>query len=220
MQLQNHSSNLFHKNKSLLSATSNLSRSPMTYNTTASLDKLTCTDYVDFGKCRDRFGRFSWSKNDSNYLEVKFKVFRKDDKKEFRLVQNLTIGEADFNQFMRLRNQLVNAAENFAREENLTPVLIPIMIRDMDEQLKLAHKVVDAVDRTNRKICMTLLRYSVDKPESSYAQVRLIARKREDETFQQVVYVNYKLEEFIYLLDVLNSVYDKVITNQPICNVL
>ena len=192
----------------------------MAYNTTASLHKLTCTDYVDFGKCQDRFGRFSWSKNDSNYLDVKLKVFRKDDKKEFRLVQNLTMGEADFNQFMRLRNQLVNAAENFAREENLTPVLIPTMSRDMDEQLKLTHKVVDVVDRTNRKICVTLLRYNVDNPESSYAQVRLFARKKEDEKFLQVVYVNYKLEEFIYLLDVMNSVYDEVITNQPICNVL
>ena len=192
----------------------------MAYNTTASLDKLTCTDYVDFGKCQDRFGRFSWSKNDSNYLDVKLKVFRKDDKKEFRLAQNLTMGEADFNQFMRLRNQLVHGAESFAREEILTPVLIPTMSRDMDEQLKLAHKVVDVVDRTNRKICVTLLRYNLDKPESSYAQVRLFARKKEDENFQQVVYVNYKLEEFIYLLDVMNSVYDKVITNQPICNVL
>ena len=192
----------------------------MAYNTTASLDKLTCTDYVDFGKCQDRFGQFSWSKNDSNYLDVKLKVFRKDDKKEFRLVQNLTKREADFNQFMRLRNQLVNAAENFAREEYLTPLLIPTMSRDIDEQLKLAHKVVDVVDRTNRKICVTLLRYKVDKPESSYAQVRLFARKKEDEKFQQVVYVNYKLEEFVYLLDVMNSVYDKVITNQPICNVL
>ena len=90
----------------------------MAYNTTASLDKLTCTDYVDFGKCQDRFGRFSWSKNDSNCLHVKLKVFKKDDNKEFRLVQNLSMGEADFNQFMRLRNQLVNAAEDFAREEN------------------------------------------------------------------------------------------------------
>ena len=192
----------------------------MAYNTTASLDKLTCTDYVDFGKCQDRLGQFFWSKNDSNYLDVKIKVFRKDDKKEFRLVQNITMGEADFNQFMQLRNQLVNAAENFAREENFTPVLIPTMCRDMDEQLKLAHKLVDVVDRTNRKICVTLLRYNVDKPESFYAQVRIFARKEEDEKFQQVVYVNYKLEEFIYLLDVMNSVCDKVITNQPICNVL
>ena len=107
---------------------------------------------------------FFWSKNDSNYLVVKFKVFRKDDKKEFRLVQNLTMGEADFNQFMQLWNQLVNAAENFAREENLTPVLIPTMSSVMDEQLKLAHKVVDVVDRTNRKVCVTLLRYNVDNP--------------------------------------------------------
>ena len=71
---------------------------------------------------------------------IKLKVFRKNDKKEFRLTQNLTMGEADFNQFMRLRNQLVNAAKNFAREENFTPVLIPTMSKDMDEQLKLAHK--------------------------------------------------------------------------------
>ena len=95
-----------------------------------------------------------WSKNDSNYLDLKFKVFRKDDKKEFRLVQNLTMGEAYLNQFMRLRNQLVNAAENFAREEHLTPVLIPTMSKDMDEQLKLPHKVVDVVDRAKRKICV------------------------------------------------------------------
>ena len=192
----------------------------MAYNTTASLDKLTCTDYVDFGKCQDRFGRFSWSKNDSNYLDVKIKVFRKDDKKEFRLVQNLTVGEAEFNQFMRLRSQLVDAAENFAQEENLTPVLIPRMSKDLDEQLKLAHKLVDVVDRANRKICVTLLRYTVDKPESSYAEVWLFGRKKDDEKFQQSVYVKYKLEEFIYLLDVMNSVYDKVITNQSICKVL
>ena len=76
------------------------------------------------------------------------------------------MGEADFNQFMRLWNQLVNAAENFAREENLIPVLIPTVSKNMDEQLKLSHKVVDVVDLANKKICVTLLRYNVDKPES------------------------------------------------------
>ena len=39
-------------------------------------------------------------------------------------------------------------------------------------------------------------------------------------TFQQIVYVNFKLEEFIYSLDVMNFVYDKVTTNQPICDFL
>ena len=153
-------------------------------------------------------------------MEVKLNLFKKGDKKEFRPVQNLTMGEADFKQFMRLRNQLVNAAENFAREENLTPVLLPTMSRDMDEQFKLALNVVDVVDGANRKICVTLLRYNVDKPESSYAQGQLFARKKEDDKFQLVVYVNYKLEEFIFLFDVMNSLYDKVITNQRICKVL
>ena len=58
-------------------------------------------------------------------LDVKLKVFKIDDIKEFPLVQNLTMEEADFNQFNRLTNQLVNATESFARDESLTPVLIP-----------------------------------------------------------------------------------------------
>ena len=65
-----------------------------------------------------------------------------------------------------------------------------------------------------------MLRYKVDKPETSYAQVRLFGRKKEEEKFQRIVYVNYKLDEFVYLLDVMNSVYYKVIANQPTCNVL
>ena len=66
----------------------------------------------------------------------------------------------------------------------------------MDEHFKLAHKVVDVVYRANRKICVTLLRYSVDKPEISYAQVRIFAMKKVEEKFQQIVFVNYNFEEF------------------------
>ena len=159
-----------------------------------------------------------WFKNDFDSLDVKIDVLKTDDNKEFQLVLNLTMGEADFNQFMWLRIQLVNAAEQFDREETLTPVLIPTMSKGMDEQFKLAHNVVEKVDRAKRKICVTQLRYNVNKSESSYAQVRIFSRKKEDENFQQVVYVRYKLEEFIYLLEVMNSVYDKVITNQHFCN--
>ena len=77
------------------------------------------------------------------------------------------MGEAAFSQVSRLKNQLVNAAENFGRQESLTPVLKTTLSEEMDEQLKLAHKVVVAVDRANRKTCVTLLRYNVDKPENS-----------------------------------------------------
>ena len=51
----------------------------------------------------------------------------------------------------------------------------------------------------------------MDNPDTSYAQVRLFGRKKEEEKFQQSVYVNYTLDEFVNPLDVMNSVYDKVI---------
>ena len=86
--------------------------------------------------------------------------------------------------------------------------------------MNLVHKVIDVADRSNRRICVTLLRYKVDNPETSYAQVCLFRRKREGEKIQPKVYVNQELDEFFYLLDVMNSVYDKVIANQPICYVL
>ena len=121
---------------------------------------------------------------------------------------------------MRLRNQLVIAAKNFAREENLSRVLIPTISKVMDEQLKLTQKLVDVVDRASRKICVTLLRHNGDESESSFNQIQLFARKAEDEKFKQIVYLNYKLEELIYLLDVMNSVHAKVITIEPIHSVL
>ena len=211
----------FSKIISLLSATSVLSRSPLTYNTAAFLDKLACTDYVDFGKSQDRFGRFSWTKNDSNYLDIKLKVFKREDKnEEFRLRQNLSMGEADFNQFIRQRNQLVVAANNFLKEQNSSPVLQSTLSKDMEEQLKPIHKVIDVVDFPKRRTRVTLLRYKVDNQDTSYAQVRLFGRKAEEEKFQKIVFVNYKPDEFVYLLYVNNSVYQKVIANRPICNVL
>ena len=130
------------------------------------------------------------------------------------------MGEADFNQFIRQTSQLLVAAENFLREQNLSPVLQSTLSKDMEVQLKLVHKVVDVVDCPNRRISVTLLRYKVDNPETSYAQVCLFGRATEEDKLQKNVYVNYKLDEFVYLFDVMNSVYDKVFANQPICKVL
>ena len=82
--------------------------------------------------CQDRFGRFFWSKIDCIHVDVKLKVFKKTEHKDFRLVQSATTGEAGFKQFMRLRTQLVIAAKNFGREADLSPVLIPTISKDME----------------------------------------------------------------------------------------
>ena len=60
----------------------------------------------------------------------------------------------------------------------------------------------------------------MEKPETSYVQVRLFGRRKDEEKFNQIVLVDYKLEEFFYLLDVINSVHDKVIANEPLFKVL
>ena len=56
------------------------------------MEKLTCNNYVDFGKRRDKFVQFIVFENCSNYMDVNFKVFQKDHNKDFWLVQNLTMG--------------------------------------------------------------------------------------------------------------------------------
>ena len=101
------------------------------------------------------------------------------------------MGEADFIQFIRLRNHLVCAVKDFSKEENLPPVHVKLLAKDMEEQLKLTHKVVGDVDRPHRKICVTMPRYNVEKLETSYVQVRLFGRRKDEENFNQIVYVNY-----------------------------
>ena len=108
---------------------------------------------------------------------------------EYRLRRNLSMGEADFNQFIRQRNQLIVAANHFLTEQNLSPVLQFTLSEDMEEQLQLVHKVIDFVDRPNRRICATLLRYKEDNPETSYAQVRVFGRKKKEGKSQQIVYI-------------------------------
>ena len=126
---------------------------------------------------------------------MKLKLFKKVEKKHFRLAQNLARGEADFIQFIRLRSQLVVAVRDFSKEENMSSDQVKLLAKDMEEQLKLAHRVVEVVDRPHRKTCATMLRYNVEKPETSCVQVRLFGRRKDEEKFNQIVYVNYKLDE-------------------------
>ena len=130
------------------------------------------------------------------------------------------MGETDFNRFMRLNNQLVIAPEHFGRGENLSTVLISTLSEDMDEQSKLTHKVTDEVDQANRKVFVTLMPFNVEKTREFLCSLRLFAKKTEEMKFQQTVYMIYTLEVFIYLLDVMDSVHDKVNTNKPNCNVI
>ena len=64
--------------------------------------------------------------------------------------------DADFNNFLKLRYQLIFAAKNIGREENISPVKISTVSKDKVGQLKLAHRVVDFVDQANGYVVVTV----------------------------------------------------------------
>ena len=61
---------------------------------------------------------------------------------------------------------------------------MPTMSKDMKEQFERAPKLVDFVDLSNKKNCVTratLLQYKVDKHDSYWGEVRLVLRKKDDD---------------------------------------
>ena len=92
-----------------------------------------------------------------------------------------------------------HCSKSFGGKEISSSVLISTSSKDMLEQLKLAEKEVDVVNRAIKEMCVTILQYKVDKPQSSFAQVLLFARMKEDAILQQIVCVKHKFEKLINL---------------------
>ena len=130
------------------------------------------------------------------------------------------MGLFDFKQLLCLRNPIVLAVREFSTDETLKGVVTSPLSKDLDEQLKHVQKALTVVDRPKRKIIATMMKYCMDKPESTYVQLRLFARNSEHDKLQQLVFVNYKYDEFLYLLDIITSISDQVLSNQSLCNIV
>ena len=88
---------------------------PKACNTARFVGKLSCMGNGSFVNCQDIFGEFSWFKKEFHFLDIKFRVFENNKNKDCRLLQLHTMRDViNFNQFMRLRNQIFVAAENFS----------------------------------------------------------------------------------------------------------
>ena len=115
----------------------------------------------------------------ANTLGCRLKNLKKEYNKGFWLVQNITMRESVLNQIVRLWNQVVAAADNFGRDQSLSPIQITTKSIYVDEQFKLVHKAGGFVNRPYIKICVTLLQYNVDSQKNSYAKIQKFAKKRE-----------------------------------------
>ena len=111
--------------------------------------------------------------------------------------------ESDFKQFMQLRNRLDITTEKFSGKQNLSLVHIPTISKDMDDQLRLAQRVVDVVIVPREKYLWLCALKSGQAREFIFSS-QMNCKKKEEEKFQQTVCVKQKLDEFLCLRDVMN----------------
>ena len=79
-------------------------------NTTDSWDKLTCIEYVDIGKCHDRFALFFCPKLILTFWMLTLKCSGETTTESFAW-STISMGEAVSYQFMQLKDHLVVVAE-------------------------------------------------------------------------------------------------------------
>ena len=86
----------------------------------------------------------------------------------------------------------------------LVPVLEPYSDKDstMEQELANCLAVSDVATYKKRRVCVTIEKYSVNKPP--YIQIRLFTAK-ENEVLKQFAHVNYTLNQFKELAQVLGD---------------
>ena len=89
------------------------------------------------------------------------------------------------------------------------------MFKKLDEEIKLAHIVVDLVYCPNKITSVTLLGWSVVESDIQYAQMRLNDKKKEEWKSQPIENLNDRLVESLCHLKIINSLYKKLVDNQP-----
>ena len=120
--------------------------------------------------------------------------------RQFEKKQQVYLGEKEGKTISAIRNTVIHDAENFG----LVAVLEITSYKEstMEQELANCNKVYDIASYNRKQVCVTIKKYNVNKPP--YIQVRLFFAK-ENETMKQVAYVNYTLNKFKELPQVLGD---------------
>ena len=114
--------------------------------------------------------------------------------------QQVYLGKKEQERMSAIRNTVIHDAENL----EIVPLLEPFTGKNSTREQDFAncHAVYDIATYETRRVCVTINKYSVNKPP--YIQIRLLTAK-ENEVLKQVAYVNYTLNEFKELAQVLGD---------------
>ena len=99
-----------------------------------------------------------------------------------------------------IRNSVIHNAENLG----LVPVYEAESGKEstMDQELDICNRVYEIATYNMRRVCVTIKKYSMNKPP--YIQIRLFTAK-ENEAMKQIAYVNYTLNKFKELSQILGD---------------
>ena len=114
----------------------------------------------------DNFFHFLAQK-DCIFTHVYFNFSEKYGNRVFSLAQSLSKMETSFNWSLGLQNQTTVRVKNFSIAEFLSPMQIPQLSKDEDEQVKMVHKGDHVMGLPNTKIAVYLWPYRVENPHTS-----------------------------------------------------
>ena len=161
--------------------------------------KDTSPNYIEFSKNQTRIGRFAWSQKSYKgkiYFEPCFQLFKKNELGQLEKRQQVYLGEKEGEAISAIRNTVIHDAELTLLE------LTSDKESTMDQELANCNKVYDIETYNRRQVCVTIKKYNINKPP--YIQIRLFTAK-ENEAMKQVAYVNYTLNKFNELSQILGD---------------
>ena len=134
--------------------------------------------------------------NGKSYFETCFHLLQKFGTNQ--TTQQVYLGEKEGVSISAIRNTVIHDAETVGS----VSVLEPYCDKDstMEQKIANCHAVYDIAAYQKRKLCVTISNYSKNKPP--YIQIRHFTAK-ENEVLKQVAYVNYALNDFKELTQVL-----------------
>ena len=165
--------------------------------------KDTSPNYIEFSNNQTRYGRFAWSLKSykgKNYFESCFQFFKNIEFEQLEKRQQVYLGEKEGEAISAIRSTVIYDAENLG----LVPILELTSDKEstMDQELANCKKVCDLATYNRRQVCGTIKKYNVHKPP--YIQLRLFTAKQ-NEAMKQGAYVNYILNEFKELCQLLRD---------------
>ena len=114
--------------------------------------------------------------------------------------QQVYLGEKEGEAISAIRITVILDAENLG----LVPILELTSEKNstMDQELANCNKVYDIATYNRRQVCVTIKKCNINKP--TYIQIRLFTAK-EIEAMKQFAYVNYTLNDFKKLSQILGG---------------